>query len=435
MSTNALYLGKTLGIMGIDRNGQRLIMNAKDAGLNVGVYLDHPEPETTKLADFTIIGNYRDKDKLTEFGQNCDVVLYETPAIDSIVLRYLSKFCTISQGIDPLEIMQDRLMERAFLDQVNVNVAPYVTVISLDDIYQSIDSIGYPAILRPIQRGLGEQSLMIKKQSDIARAADFIQGGTYLLESWIEHAAEYSIIIAVDNNGVSQYPLIEQEFDGNRQLVAAKAPATVPDDMYQEMKRIADSIGEHLGYHGILAVDFYVTSTDNLYIKDIHPGLTTAGNVFAMATNVSQEEQEIRIASGQPIHFIKTMQPIIFLIGRQKQQAALERQELIRNNWKISFFESQKNDPDAVCAYVWASSPDDNLDELQDQIDDTEVWLPMNAEEESTDSAADDEQLGDEPQFEDKPQPSAAPIQPDLEIFPDKDPDQDEDKDNDDADK
>lgn len=397
MSTNALYLGKTLGIMGIDRNGQRLIMNAKDAGLNVGVYLDHPEPETTKLADFTIIGNYRDKDKLTEFGENCDVILYETPAIDSIVLRYLSKYSTISQGIEPLEIMQDRLMERAFLDQVNVNVAPYVTVISLDDIYQSIDSIGYPAVLRPIQRGLGEQSLMIEKQSDIARAADFIQGGTYLLESWIEHAAEYSIVMAVDNNGVSQYPLIEQEFNDQRQLVAAKAPATVPDDMYQEMKRIADAIGTQLGYHGILSVDFYVTSTDNLYIKDIQPGLSTAGNVFSMATNVSQEEQEIRIASGQPIHFIKSIQPIIFLIGRQKQLAALERQELIRNNWKISFFNPQRKDDEAVCAYVWASSPDDNLDELQNQIDDTEVWTPMSASADETgDDSLDDQPLTDE---------------------------------------
>ncbi|MCQ5137478.1 hypothetical protein NE628_14820, partial [Coprococcus eutactus] len=71
-----------------------------------------------------------------------------------------------------MEIVQDRLMERAFLDQINVNVAPYVTVNSLDDVYQSIDSIGYPAILKPIQRGIGEQSMRIVKQSDITRAAD-----------------------------------------------------------------------------------------------------------------------------------------------------------------------------------------------------------------------------------------------------------------------
>lgn len=45
-------------------------------------------------------------------------------------------------------------MERAFLDQININIAPYVTVVSLDDVYQSIDSIGYPALLKPIQREL-----------------------------------------------------------------------------------------------------------------------------------------------------------------------------------------------------------------------------------------------------------------------------------------
>ena len=163
MSTNVLYHGNTLGIMGIDRNGKKLIMAAKEAGLNVGVYLEHAEPENTKLADFTVIGNYRDKEKLTEFGENCDAVIYETAAIDSIVIKYLSKYTNIPQGLDPLEIMQDRLMERAFLDQINVNVAPYVTVIGLDDIYQSIDSIGYPAVLKPIQRGVGEDSLMITK--------------------------------------------------------------------------------------------------------------------------------------------------------------------------------------------------------------------------------------------------------------------------------
>ncbi|MGN1284529.1 MAG: phosphoribosylaminoimidazole carboxylase, partial [Candidatus Limosilactobacillus intestinavium] len=92
MSTDVLYHGNTLGIMGIDRNGKKLIMAAKEAGLNVGVYLDHAEPENTKLADFTVIGNYRDKEKLTEFGENCDAVIYETAAIDSIVIKYLSKY-------------------------------------------------------------------------------------------------------------------------------------------------------------------------------------------------------------------------------------------------------------------------------------------------------------------------------------------------------
>ena len=87
------------------------------------------------------------------------------------MIRFLGQYAAIPQGINGLEIVQDRLMERAFLDQININIAPYVTVIGLDDVYQSIDSIGYPALLKPIQRGIGEQSMMIKRQSDITRAA------------------------------------------------------------------------------------------------------------------------------------------------------------------------------------------------------------------------------------------------------------------------
>ncbi|WP_251545437.1 ATP-grasp domain-containing protein [Limosilactobacillus caecicola] len=374
MSKNVLYQGNTLGIMGIDRNGKKLILAAKEAGLNVGVYLDHSEPETTKQADFTVIGNYRDKDKLTEFGENCDAVIYETAAIDSIVIKYLSQYTAIPQGLDPLEIMQDRLMERAFLDQINVNVAPYVTVISLDDIYQSIDSIGYPAVLKPIQRGVGEDALMINKESDIARAADFIQAGTYLLESWIDHTAEYAITMAIDGDGNHLYPLSELQYVGNHQLQAVKSPVTVPDDMNKEMKRIANSIGDQLGYQGIISVNFYVTSTGNLYVKDLEPGVSTSGNIFTESTNVSQSEQQIRISAGRPAHFIHETQPAIFLIGRQPQLSALERQVLIRDNWKFSFFEPAQDSADDVLAYVWATGDGETVDEIQSQVDETGVW-------------------------------------------------------------
>lgn len=393
MSTDVLYQGNTLGIMGIDRNGKKLIAAAKEAGLNVAVYLDHAEPENTKLADYTVIGNYRDKDKLTQFGENCDAVIYETAAIDSIVIEYLQKYTSIPQGLDPLEIMQDRLMERAFLDQINVNVAPYVTVISLDDIYQSIDSIGYPAVLKPIQRGVGEKSLMIRKESDIALAADFMQAGTYLLESWIDHSAEYALTMAIDDSGNHLYPLSQLEYDEQHRLHSVKSPVTVSDDMLEEMKRIANSIGNQLGYKGIISINFYVTSTGNLYLKDLEPGVSTSGNVFNETTNVSQYEQQVRIAAGRPVHFIKETQPALFLIGREEQLSALERQVLIRDNWKFNFFDSSNNE-DPVRAYVWATGEDSSINEIQKQVDNTEVWPVSEAPSSDSDSdVSDDETL------------------------------------------
>lgn len=381
--SNAIFPGSTLGIIGINRNGGAMIAAAKKAGFNVGVYVDHSQPNITKMADFTIDGAYNDKEKLTEFGKACDAIIYQTPNIDSTVIRFLGQYAAIPQGINGLEIVQDRLMERAFLDQININIAPYVTVIGLDDIYQSIDSIGYPALLKPIQRGIGEQSMMIKRQSDITRAADFIDTGTYLLESWIDHTAEYTVTAACSKDDIQIFPVAQLEYTDDRQLISVASPAEVSDDMLQEMHRIIKSVAKSLQYAGVFSVNFYVTSTGTLYVKNIELGLTSIANVYDNTTNVDQYEQQLRVSVGMPLHIIRQLQTALLMIIRNYQSTAIQRQWLLKNNWKFRFFnDTDANDPAGIFGFVWVTG-DNDLEALKNQIDDTEVWnKPMQAPEE-----------------------------------------------------
>ncbi|MFR0591657.1 ATP-grasp domain-containing protein [Limosilactobacillus mucosae] len=381
-STNTLYPGSTLGIIGLNRNGSTLITVAKRAGFNVGVYVDRSKPSLTKQADFTISGAYNNQEKLTMFAQTCDAVIYANDLIDSSVLRYLSRSVYLPQGINALEIVQDRLMERAFLDQINVNVAPYVTVISLDDVYQSIDSIGYPAILKPIQRGIGEHSMKITKQSDITRAADFINAGTYLLESWIDHTAEYTMLAATDGQDTQVFPAVELMLNADEKLMGVKAPANLNADISREMERIVTSVAENLQYRGVFRVDFYVTATGNLYVHGIEPGLSIYGNVFDYGANVSQSEQLLRAIAGMPLFDVQMLQPAVMMLARVAQRPALQRQWLLKGNWHYQFFSEVKDDPQAIAGFVWVVGKP-SLEELQHQIEDTEVWKnkqPVNAD-------------------------------------------------------
>lgn len=381
--SNAIFPGSTLGIIGINRNGGAMIAAAKKAGFNVGVYVDHSQPNITKMADFTIDGAFNDKEKLTEFGEACDAIIYQTPNIDSTVIRFLGQYAAIPQGINGLEIVQDRLMERAFLDQININIAPYVTVIGLDDIYQSIDSIGYPALLKPVQRGIGEQSMMIKRQSDITRAADFIDTGTYLLESWIDHTAEYTVTAACSKDDIQIFPVAQLEYTDDRQLISVASPAEVSDDMLQEMHRIIKSVAKSLQYTGVFSVNFYVTSTGTLYVKNIELGLTSIANVYDNTTNVDQYEQQLRVSVGMPLHIVRQLQTALLMIIRNYQSTAIQRQWLLKNNWKFRFFnDTDANDPAGILGFVWVTG-DNDLEALKNQIDDTEVWnKPMQKPEE-----------------------------------------------------
>ena len=381
MSTNAIYPGSTIGLIAVNRNVGALIAAAKNAGFNVGVYLDHAQPALTKMADFTIVGPYNDKAKLTEFGQDCDAIIYQTPSVDSRVLHFLSQFAAIPQGINGLEIVQDRLMERAFLDQININIAPYVTVVSLDDVYQSIDSIGYPALLKPIQRGIGEQSMMINRQSDIARAGDFINTGTYLLESWIDHTAEYTMTAVTDGNDVKIYPLAKLKFAQDRKLIAVETPAVVDDDLLTEMQRIVKSVAASLEYRGMFSLNFYVTATGSLYVKNIELGLTSIANVYDSAANVTQYEEQVRATVGMPLHVIRSLQPTLLMVVRYSQEEAIQRQWMLKDNWQFRFFNLTNPDNDSLLGFVWITGS--SLTELEEQVDDTEVWAePLAAQDE-----------------------------------------------------
>lgn len=373
MGRDAIYPGSTLGIIGINRNGAALIAAAKKAGFNVGVYVDRSQPSVTKMADFTIVGAMNDRAKLTQFGEACDAIIYQTPNVDSRVLHFLSQYAVIPQGINALEIVQDRLMERAFLDQVNINIAPYVTVVSLDDVYQSIDSIGYPALLKPIQRGIGENSMLIERQSDITRAADFIDTGTYLLESWIEHTNEYTMTAATDGKDTEIFPLAQLHYNDKRQLISVATPANIHDDMLKEMQRIVKSVAASLEYRGVFSVNFYVTSTGTLYVKNIEPGLTSIANIYDVTANVDQYEEQLRSAVGMPLHVITPLQIGLLMVVRNYQSRAIQRQWLLKNNWQFRFFNDVGDDDQAILGFVWVTGGD-NLAALKNQIDDTEVW-------------------------------------------------------------
>lgn len=374
---NLLSQGKTLGIIGLTQKDWPLLVAAKKLGLNVGAYVDHSQPQLTKLADFTIVGNYRDRDKLTEFGQNSDLVIYASSLIASVAINYLTNFTQVPQGVAALEIVQDRLMERAFLDEINVNVSPYVTVISLDDVYQSIDSIGYPAVLKPIQRGLGEQSLRINHQSDIAYGDDYIQGGAYLLESWIDHNTEYSLTVATDGETVVAYPLVEEFFNEDRELIEATTPTEVPDAMHDEMVRIATEIAKKLGYRGVITVRFYATSAGALYVNSFDLEPTISGNIFDEVVGVNQYEQMLRVIGGMALHELHQLQPAVLVPLYDNQLASATRQQVLKENWKFRFFPANTTRTNGVKGLVWVTGgPDALLSDLLNQVDTTEILRP-----------------------------------------------------------
>lgn len=340
----------TLGIIGLEDYQWRLITVVKQLGLNVYLYLDHHDQQLEQWADQTIVDNYRVKESLQKFGQQCDAVIYTNPLLDAVILKYLTQFTTVPQGYGALEIVQDRIVERALLDQLNVNMPPYDTVVSLDEVYQSIDAIGYPAVLKSIQRGRGESILRLNLQTDIARADAFIQAGSYILESWIDNSAEYALTVAYDGENFVYYPIVQETYDDQRRLVMAKVVEEVDPALEGEVERVSREVITTLGYQGTLTLKFYTTESGNLYVDEIVPGLSISNVALQAAVSVMPEEQLVRMAVGMVAHQVDLLQEVVMVPIYEAQQATINQAVLEQADWQVEYLPAPLS---SVQGFVW----------------------------------------------------------------------------------
>lgn len=375
VSNNAtLYPGNTLGIIGDSSNGSQLITAARRLGLRVIAYGPNEVSETMQLADVHIVGAMNDGDKLQEFGEKCDSVIYESEHVDAQTIKYLEQYTKIPQGTNGLEVTQDRLIERAFFDQLNLNSTPYATIISLSDIYESINSIGYPSILKPIQKSLtSDAELRINTQTDIPQAADLLNERTYILESTVDAKQELVITVAQGMNGERKiFPIAENVY-AEEHLVETIMPATTSDAVQNELLRITNQIADSLAYVGVFEISFAITNSEDIYVKRIVPSIHRPGYVFNRATNVSVFDQHLRAIAGMPLSDIKLFVPTIMANFDKDQMEAIRTQWNIKNNWYFHVYAQNKTTEKATRAgYVLVEA--NSVQQAQEQIDDTEIW-------------------------------------------------------------
>ncbi|GEN95279.1 ATP-grasp domain-containing protein [Pediococcus ethanolidurans] len=369
-----LYPGNTLGIIGDSSNGSQLITAARRLGLRVIAYGANEVSETMQLADVHIVGEPNDGNKLREFGEKCDSVIYESEHVDAQTLKYLEQFTKIPQGTNALEVTQDRLIERAFFDQLNLNSAPYATVISLSDIYESINLIGYPSILKPIQKSFAPHAeLRINTQTDIPEAADLLNERTYILESTIPAQQELVMTIAQGMNGERKiFPIAENVYDEDH-LLETIVPAAVSDSVQNELLRITNEIADALEYVGVFEISFSVTKTEDIYVKRIVPAIHRPGYVFNRSTNVSVFDQHLRAIAGMPLSDIKLFMPTIMVNFDKSQMSAIRTQWNIKNNWYFHMYAQNKTTEKQTRA-GYALVEANSTQQAQEQIDNTEIW-------------------------------------------------------------
>ncbi|ANZ69025.1 5-(carboxyamino)imidazole ribonucleotide synthase [Pediococcus claussenii] len=369
--TTAVFPGDTIGILGASGVCKELTLNAKRMGFRVITYVTTENNDISQLADFTIVDRLDNVEHLQQFAERCKIILFDPRLMDTRLYAFLNKYTELPQGSEVLEMSQDRVLEKAVIAGMGIDVVPYVTVVSLDDIYENIREVGFPAQLLPTW-GSPNNGLILKSRSDIPQANRLLDRGSYILQSQMTDGMEIVASVVKDMNGHQNiYPMVENVYNDGR-LTESIVPARCSDTMQNTIVNLVDQIASQLTFLGTISIKFLINK-NRIFVKEVQPGLQHEQNIFNLATNVNVYEETLRSVCGMSLADIKLETPAVMFDVLSDQMSDIRTQWLIKSNWNfyLNAFLMNKKEEKTKIGYVLVSG--ENTDQILEQIDNTSV--------------------------------------------------------------
>ena len=300
--------GSTIGILGSGQLGRMLTDAAHALGYQVIIFAppEATEPPAAQVADGFIAAAYENTDALLEFAKQVDVVTLEFENIPAASLETLAKHVPVYPRPEVLHLTQHRLREKTWLHDHGFPVVPFRCVDSVDQLEHAVNELGFPCVVKTVGFGYdGKGQLKLNQPSDVANAADLLAGllneQSLIVEAWITHQCEISVIIARPFNGDSvAFPVFENRHV-NHILDTTLLPASISESLQTQAQQLAIAIAECIDVIGLLTVELFVTADNTLLVNELAPRPHNSGHITMTACNASQFDQHIRAITDHPL--------------------------------------------------------------------------------------------------------------------------------------
>lgn len=275
-----------------------LIQSGIDFNLAFSI-LDPDENAPCKgLADFHI-GKLTDYDTVMKFGSACDIITIEIENVNTQALKDLAKKGKkVFPQPNVIELIQDKRTQKSFYKERGIPTAQFHLTENKQEVQQLEDFL--PAVNKLGKEGYDGRGVQIlKSKADLSKAFD----APGLLEKLVDYQKEISVIVARNEQGeINTYPAVEMVFHPEQNLVEYLfAPAQLPGHILQEADSVARNVIKQLDMVGLLAVEMFVTTENEILVNEVAPRPHNSGHQTIEANATSQYEQHLRAITGLPL--------------------------------------------------------------------------------------------------------------------------------------
>ena len=299
----ALKAGATIGILGGGQLGRMLGSAAATLGFDVSIYCPETDCPASRIAATHVAADYSDLDALLAWAQTCDAITYEFENVPVAAAEALLQAGhLVRPGAKPLEVSQDRMVEKAFLRACGISTADFAQIDQAADVAGPIERFGGNGILKTRRDGYdGKGQARLEAGDDYEAAHKALKHAPCILEAMVPFEREVSVIIARDRAGESLCFDIPRNEHVNGILKRSVVPADLSDDVTERAYEAAKALADALDYVGVLALEFFVLEDGSLLANEFAPRVHNSGHWTPEACATGQFEQHIRAVAGWPL--------------------------------------------------------------------------------------------------------------------------------------
>ncbi len=293
--------GATIGILGGGQLGRMLCVAASRLGFMCHIFEPGAHPPAGQVAAKVTTAPYSNTQALMDFANSVDIITFEFENVPTQALDILEAIKPVYPGREALRISQDRLTEKAFLDDLGLQTAPFRAVDKQEDLEKALATIGTPAILKSRRFGYdGKGQVRLNSVKDAEKALAYIADAPAILEGFVDFSHEVSVIGARGRDGQIACFDPGENVHLNGILHTTTLPARLSIGQRTDAVLIAAKVMNALDYVGVLGLELFVTPK-GFIVNEFAPRVHNSGHWTQQGCTIDQFEQHIRAIAGWPL--------------------------------------------------------------------------------------------------------------------------------------
>jgi 5-(carboxyamino)imidazole ribonucleotide synthase len=340
-SEDAVGQHATLGVMGGGQLGRMFVHAAQRLGYFTAVLDPDAQSPAGLVSHHHIQTDYNDPAGLAQLAHLCQAITTEFENVPAQALQTLALTRPVAPGAAAVGIAQNRIEEKALFtacaNLAGVTCGPYAVIETRAQlqVVQNDRADLLPGILKTARMGYdGKGQVRVKTAVELAAAWAELGSTACVLEKMLPLTAECSVLVARgwDGQAVSFAPQRNVHVDGILAVTHAYE-GNMPPALAASARDAAVSIAQHIGYVGVLCVEFFVVDDGSehggLIINEMAPRPHNSGHYTLDACDVSQFDLQVHAMAGLSLPQPRQHSPAIMLnlLGDMWFDASGQRQE------------------------------------------------------------------------------------------------------------